>query len=91
MAVNCVAKTIKQMTCRRALKRWETKIVNCEATPQALWPITKSIMKRDGPKAPAAIHGPSGITYNPNKNANITADCLEYQFTSHDLCDENHE
>jgi hypothetical protein len=48
-------------------------------------------MKRDGPKAPTALHGPSGITYHPNKNAKVNADCLENQFTSHDLCDENHE
>jgi hypothetical protein len=48
-------------------------------------------MKRDGPKAPTAIHGPLGIKYHPNEKANVIADCLENQFTSHDLCDENHE
>jgi hypothetical protein len=48
-------------------------------------------MKRDGPKAPTAIHGPLGITYHPNEKANVIADSLENQFTSHDLCDENHE
>jgi hypothetical protein len=36
-------------------------------------------------------HQPLGITYHPNKNANVIADCLEIQFTSHDLCYENHE
>jgi hypothetical protein len=46
-------------------------------------------MKRDGWKAPTAVHGPLGITHHPNGNAN--AICLENQFTSHDLCDENHE
>jgi hypothetical protein len=35
---------------------------NCEVTPQALCPIAKSLMKRDGPKAPTALHGPLGIT-----------------------------
>jgi hypothetical protein len=58
-------------------------------TSQAVWPISKSLMKRDGPKAPTAVHGPLGITYQPNEKANVIADCLEFQFTSHDLCDEN--
>jgi hypothetical protein len=48
-------------------------------------------MTMDGPKAPSAFHGPSGITYHPNEKANVTADYLENQFTSHVLCDENHE
>jgi hypothetical protein len=34
-------------------------------------------MKRDEPKAPTAVHGPSGITYQPNEKANVIADCLE--------------
>jgi hypothetical protein len=48
-------------------------------------------MKRNGPKAPSAVHGLLGITYYPNEKANLIADCLEIQFTSHDLYDENHE
>jgi hypothetical protein len=48
-------------------------------------------MKRDGPKAPAAVYGPLGITYHANEKANAIADYLENQFTSHDLCDENYE
>jgi hypothetical protein len=48
-------------------------------------------MKRDRPKEPAAIRGPLGITYQPNEKANVIADCLENQVTSHDLCDENYE
>jgi hypothetical protein len=48
-------------------------------------------MKRDGPKAPTAVHGPLGITYHPNEEASLIADCLENQFTSHGLCDENRE
>jgi hypothetical protein len=54
-----------------------------------VWLIAKSLMKRYGPKAPTALHGPLGITYHPNEKANLTADCLRNQFTSHDLCDEN--
>jgi hypothetical protein len=48
-------------------------------------------MKRDGPKVPTAVKGPSGITHHPNETSNAIADCLGNQFTSHDLCDENHE
>jgi hypothetical protein len=78
------------MTRRKALERWETKVGNCEVTPHALWPIATSLTKRDRPKSPTAIYGPLGITYQPNEKANVFADCLENQFTSHDLCDENH-
>jgi hypothetical protein len=46
-------------------------------------------MKRDGPKARPAIHGPLGITFQPQEK--VIANCLKNQFTSHDLCDENHE
>jgi hypothetical protein len=48
-------------------------------------------MKRDGPKALTAIHGPLGITYQPNEKASVIADCLENQLTSHDLYYENYE
>jgi hypothetical protein len=46
-------------------------------------------MKRDGPKAPTAIRGPFGLTSHPLEKANTIADCLENQFKSHELCDEN--
>jgi hypothetical protein len=78
------------MTRKKALERWETKIGNTEVTPQAIWPITKSLLKMDGPRAPTAIHGPSGLKFNPLEKANATADCLENQFTQHDMCDVNH-
>jgi hypothetical protein len=79
------------MNRRRSPERWETKVGNCEVVPQAEWPIAKSLMKRDGPKAPTAVHGPLRITYHPYEKANEIADCLENQFTSRDLCDEKHE
>jgi hypothetical protein len=47
--------------------------------------------ERDGPKAAATVRGPLGLTYHPKEKANLIAYCLENQFTSHDLCDENHE
>jgi hypothetical protein len=79
------------MTRRKALERWETRIGNCEVTPHAIWPVAKSLMKRDGPKAPTAIHDFLGIKYHPLEKANAIADCLEKHFTPNDLCDENHE
>jgi hypothetical protein len=79
------------MTQRKALERWETRISNTEITPQAIWPIAKSLLKKNGPKAPTAIHGASGVKFHPTEKANAIADCLEIQFTPHDLCDENQE
>jgi hypothetical protein len=35
-ALNWVAKTIRIMTRGKALERWETKVWNCEVTPQTL-------------------------------------------------------
>jgi hypothetical protein len=71
----------------KALKRWETKLANCEVTPQAIWPIAKPLTNRSGPKAPSAVHGSFGPIFYPNDKANIIADCLENHFTAHGLCD----
>jgi hypothetical protein len=51
------------MTQRKALVGWETRVGTgtCEVTPQAIWPIAKSLLKRDGPKTPVAIHGHSDL------------------------------
>jgi hypothetical protein len=67
------------MTSRKALEWWET--------PQDLWSIAQFLMKMDGPKAPNAVHGPLGMAYHPN----VYTDCLENQFTPHDLRNKNHE
>jgi hypothetical protein len=48
-------------------------------------------MKRDRPKAPAAVQRPLGITYHLSEKTNMITDFLENQFTSHDLCDKNHD
>ncbi|PNF42024.1 hypothetical protein B7P43_G12302 [Cryptotermes secundus] len=90
-AVNWVTKSIRRMTRKKALERWETNIANAEVTPQSIWPIAKFLLKRDGPRAPTAIHGSHGLTFYPSEKANEIADCLEMQYTPHDLCDENHE
>jgi hypothetical protein len=49
----------------------------------------KSLIKGDGPKALTAIHGSLGHKYQQLEKATTIADCLENQFTPHDLCDEN--
>jgi hypothetical protein len=90
-AVNLVTKQIRRMNRKKALERWETKIGNYEVIPQSIWPIAKTLLKRDGPRAPTAIHGPLGLIFLSLDQANAIADCLENQFTPHDLCDENHE
>jgi hypothetical protein len=46
-------------------------------------------MMRGGPKSPTDTHGPSGLEYHPLEKANTIDDCLESQFTPHDLCDDN--
>jgi hypothetical protein len=57
-AVNGVLKAIRQMTRKRALKLWETKLANTELTPQAIWPIVKSLLTyRDELRAQTVIHG----------------------------------
>jgi hypothetical protein len=65
-------------------------LATCEVTPQAIWPVAKSLTKSGGPKASSAIHGPLGHIFYPIDKANIIADCLENQFTVHDLCDCDH-
>jgi hypothetical protein len=89
--VNWITKQIRRMTLKKAHERWETKMSNSEITPQSIWPIAKSLLKRDGPRAPTAIHGPLGITFLTLDKANAIADCFENPFTPHDLCDKNHE
>jgi hypothetical protein len=73
------------MTRKKTLERWETKLCNAEVTPQAIWPIAKFLLKRDGPRAPTAIQGSSGIKLHPFGKANAIADCLEIQFSPHVL------
>jgi hypothetical protein len=48
-------------------------------------------MKRNGSQVPTDLHAPLRITYHPNEEDGVIEDCLQNQFISHDLCDENHE
>jgi hypothetical protein len=70
------------MTRQKALEQWETKISNAEVTPQATWPIAKSLLKRDGPRASTDIYGASGLKYLPSEKANATA---VWKFSSHHM------
>jgi hypothetical protein len=76
---------------KKTLEQWETKLANTELTPKAIWPVAKSLTNSNGPKAPTDSHGLLGLKYHRLDKANAIADCLENQFTPHDLCDENHE
>jgi hypothetical protein len=82
---------MRKMTLRMALELWKMKLGNCEATPQAIWPIVKSLIKCDEPEAPTAVHGPLGLKYQAAGKATTIADCLENQLTPHNLGDENHK
>jgi hypothetical protein len=64
---------------------------NSKVIPQRIWPIVKLLINRDEPRAPTAIYGHLGTTFHPLENANTIADCLEKQFTPHELCEENHK
>jgi hypothetical protein len=90
-AVNWVTKTIRRMTHKKTMERSDTRMGNCEVTPQAIWPIARALLNRDASKAPTAIHGYSGLKFLPYDKANAIADCLENRFTHHDLCDAHHE
>jgi hypothetical protein len=61
---------------KKVLEWWETKIGNAEVTPQAIGPVAKSLLKGDGPRAPTAIYGPSGLKFHPSEKARAIADCL---------------
>jgi hypothetical protein len=87
-AVNWGKNDIIKTTSSAVMKEREKEIGNCEVTPQAIWPVIKSHIKRDGPKAPTATRGPAGLKYQPLEKATTTANFSEIQFTPHDLCDD---
>jgi hypothetical protein len=90
-AVNWVTKTIHRMTRKKTLERLDTRLGNCEVIPQAIWPIARTLLNRDAPRAPTTVHGCSGLKFLPKDKANAIVDCSENHLTHHDLCDEHHE
>jgi hypothetical protein len=76
---------------KKALEWWEINRGNTEVTPKTLWPIAKSLLKRDGPRGLTAIYGFSGLKFYSSEIANAIADSSEIQFAQHILCDQNHD
>jgi hypothetical protein len=72
-AVHWVSKSIRRLTRRNSLEQWEAPLANAEATPQGIWPIAKSLINRDGPRAPTDIHGTLGLKFHPTDKANAIA------------------
>jgi hypothetical protein len=48
-------------------------------------------MRMDNPKAPIAIHCCLGLKFLSLGKPNLIANCLENQFSPHDMCEGNHE
>jgi hypothetical protein len=90
MAVISVAKTIRRMTRGKALGRWEAKVGDCDVTPEILWFIVKSFMKRPVDQRPTAVHRLLRLIYHQNEKSKVTVDYLESQVTSHYLRDDNY-
>jgi hypothetical protein len=79
------------MTQKKIKERWDTKVGNCEVTPQVIWTMAKIVLNRDAPKSQNLVLGFPGLKFLPTEKVNAIADCLENRFTHHDLCNENHE
>jgi hypothetical protein len=90
-ALNWVTKTIRKTARRNAIEKWGKKLSNAEISPHAVWPLEKSLKRRDKPKAPSATQSPTGFKSFPFEKANMFVDCLESQFSPHDLCEGHHE
>jgi hypothetical protein len=81
--LNWMTKIIRKMVRRNATERWERKLSNDEITPHAIWTFVNSLsrcnlalcelskeMQSDPlykPKAPTAIHSPTGLKFLPLK------------------------
>jgi len=87
MALNSVTKTIGRMIQRNAIESWNTKMCNSEVTPQTVWPLANTLMKSHRLKARNSIHSLSGLIFLRLEKTNIIAECLENQFSLHDLCE----
>jgi hypothetical protein len=67
------------------------KITNVEVTSQEICPTAESLMNKDGVRTIFAIHCPLGLKFQLLEKANAIAECVEKQFTPHDLCDDKYE
>jgi hypothetical protein len=51
----------------KSIWKMGNKVANCEVTPQAIWPVAKSLTKTSGTKASSEIHGPLGPIFFANR------------------------
>jgi hypothetical protein len=72
-AFNRISRIITRDTRKRALRRWGTKVANFEVIPQAIWPVAKYLMNRDGPRTPTVIHCLLSPNFLPLEKPNATA------------------
>jgi hypothetical protein len=78
------------MTKKMLKEQWDTKMENCEITPQVIWPMAKTMLNKDAPKFPSMIHGYSSLKFLPLEKANAIADFLKI-VSYNMICEENHE
>jgi hypothetical protein len=71
------------MTRKKALERWETKVSNAEVKPQAIWPIAKSLLKRDGPRAQLLFMVLQASNFIPPRK--LTQLLTVWNFSSHHM------
>jgi hypothetical protein len=76
------------MNRKKAFERWG-KMGNCEVAPQAIWQISKSLIKRSEPRALTAILGSLGVKFLLLYKINSIADNWESKFTPHILREGN--
>jgi hypothetical protein len=74
-----------------AVERQKSKLKNPGVASHTVWPLKKSLTRRDKPKTPTVIHSPSGLRFLPLGKANVSTNILVNNFSPHDLCEENHE
>jgi hypothetical protein len=79
------------MVLKRILARWGRKGGKLKSFTSSITVFYEIPYKKSGePNAPSAIHDPLDPIFYPIDKGKIIADCLENQFTAHDLCDCYH-
>jgi hypothetical protein len=90
MAVNWVTKTIRQMTCKKALSSGKQKQGTVRSHLK-LCGLLRIAYEKGWTKGTNHCSWPFRNYISPKEKANMIADCLENQFIFHDLWDKNHE
>jgi hypothetical protein len=87
---NLISKTIRCMTRKRALERWESKITNSSYTSGNL-AYCEVLNKQGWTKGTNCYSRSFWNKISSTRKANAIADCLEKRFTPHDLCEKHHK